>query len=303
MTTKRRRPTAWSPAPHGGPQRRLQWRESDYGGGLGRHIDHDPRSRLYRAGRLDLGAEPLHSIRHDRHVPILDQGDTSSCTGHADVGAVATDPLSGAAPASFRGDEQDALDVYSDAEKIDGGVGLPAQDAGSTGLSVAKASRARGWSGGWLNAFSVLDVYALLLSGPVLLGTYWWTGMDKPSDDGTVQRAGSIRGGHEVVLREFDAEHDRWWFDNSWSPAWGVKGRFCMSTATLTVLLGDDGDALQILPATAAPPVPGKETPNAADRELAAALADWVRGNHRGSNRTAQQAVRAWEDALGLATP
>ena len=52
----------------------------------------------------------------------------------------------------------------------------------------------------------------------------------------------TIRGGHEIVADEIDADNELVWFWNSWGTTYGLGGRFCMAFATWGQLLKNQGD-------------------------------------------------------------
>jgi len=110
---------------------------------LGRHVRHDSRSLAYPYRRAS-GA-PLVSVLHAR-TPPSGPGAHGSCTGQAEAGALAADPLfrdagpGGEAPP----DEPMALALYSAAERIDGGAGLPSEDDGSSACRPARPRAAPG---------------------------------------------------------------------------------------------------------------------------------------------------------------
>jgi hypothetical protein len=149
------------------------------------------------------------SVEWERHIPILDQGNLGSCTGNALVGALGTGPLWEALmrllPKVPTLDEAMAVRIYSEAEKIDGGVGYPPEDEGSYGLSVAKAAKTDGFVSGFLHATSVDAAHTAIQAGPFLFGTKWFSGMDDPTSEGIVKPTGYVRGGHEIVSRQYDA--------------------------------------------------------------------------------------------------
>src|SRR5438045_3783386 len=93
---------------------------------LGRHLNHDPRSLRYL-----LPESSAQSVEWERHGPILDQGNLRSCTGDALVAAAETGPVYDALESLLSEnahlvlDEDLAISIYSDAERIDGGAGLP----------------------------------------------------------------------------------------------------------------------------------------------------------------------------------
>jgi hypothetical protein len=221
---------------------------------LGRHVNHDPRSRSF--AYLSSG-RTLQSVRHTRHAPVFDQGNLGSCTGNAMVGALACDPLYAGLPAGTTLDEKLAVHVYSVATGLDNYPGTyPPDDTGSDGLSVAKAAQQAGYISGYRHAFSVDDALDALQDGPVITGIDWYAGFDNPAADGLVAISGAIRGGHEVVVDEYDASTGRIGITNSWGTGWGVQGRFFMTAATWDKLLGHDGDATILVPANKPAPTP-----------------------------------------------
>src|ERR1035437_8621192 len=103
---------------------------------LGRKIDHDTRSLSYGFNSEGL---QIISVVHNRLISILNQLSLSSCTGNAGIGSINTSPFIQVVNPHYSPDETGAVKLYSDAEIIDGGVGYPPEDRGSSGLSVAKA--------------------------------------------------------------------------------------------------------------------------------------------------------------------
>ena len=85
---------------------------------------------------------------------------------------------------------------------------------------------------------------------PVIFRITWWSSFDKPSSTGyvSIKRGAYVRGGHEVVAVGIDVSAKRVWFYNSWGASWGLKGRFCLSWATLTRLLSEQGDCTVPIP-------------------------------------------------------
>ncbi len=207
---------------------------------LGRHVEHDPRSLNYpyEAPRKVT----LRTIAHARVGTLFDQGMLGSCTGNAIAGACNTRPLfdSDVHPVLV---EHDAVAAYTLATEMDGFPGTyPPDDTGSSGLAACKAAKYLGWITAYHWAFDVPQALQALMVGPVITGVNWYEGFDHPAADGLVKISGQVRGGHEFVVRGYDANRKRVWADNSWGTSWGLKGRFCFTLTAWRRLLAESGD-------------------------------------------------------------
>lgn len=259
---------------------------------LGRHVNHDPRSL-----RFALPAGKPATVRWQRVLPVLDQGNLGSCTGNALVGALGTGPLYDGLTSDERASlgEQLAVALYSDATGLDGFDGsYPPTDTGSDGLSVAKAAQKRGLTPGYTHATSLDACYTAIAAGPFITGVAWWSGMDSPTSEGVVHATGRIRGGHEFEVVGYDATTGLWEAVNSWGDSWGRGGHFYIPDEDYARLLADQGDATSILPLTSAPPVPTPPAPPVSPPHdpptaLLAHLAAWSQRPH------------AWHDSTQLA--
>jgi hypothetical protein len=237
---------------------------------LGRHVRHDPRSLSYLVPAADPAT--LTSVHHDRHVPVLDQGSTGSCTGNAAEGAVGTgalyDALAGNAgqPTSDADhDEEQAVALYSAATALDDYPGTyPPDDTGSDGLSVAKAAKNAGLISGYRHATSLNAALTALATQAVITGVNWYDSFDDPDSDGLVAipSGAQVRGGHEFVVDELDVERRLVGFTNSWGTGWGVDGRAYMSWDTWSRLLGEEGDVTVFVPVTEPAPTPAPPKPS-----------------------------------------
>jgi hypothetical protein len=215
-------------------------REREGAGRLGRHVEHDPRSRAFSAGTA-----AIKSVRFQRHGDAFDQGNLGSCTGNAMAGVLMTDPL------WVRGrklTETDAVALYKAATGLDGLPGkYPPDDTGSSGLGVMKAAVKAKYIAGYAHTFSLDQLLGSLVLSPGILGINWYDSFDAPRPDGECRLTSSakVRGGHEVQLFGIDAARKRVWCYNSWGPTWGGRrdGSFYLSWATLGRLLGEQGDA------------------------------------------------------------
>ncbi|WP_141726028.1 C1 family peptidase, partial [Actinacidiphila rubida] len=233
---------------------------SESGGGrLGRHVQHDPRSRAYAVSE-DLLPSTYTSAVHRVRIPVLDQGDLGSCTGNAAEAFAGTDPLYDAISTQVTArptgdpvaDEKQAVALYSAATRLDDVRGnYPPTDTGSTGVAVAKAAQKAGLISGYQHAFSLDTALKALAVSPLIIGVNWYEGFDQPDANGHVKISGSVRGGHEFLLYGIDATNGVVLARNSWSTSWGVQGTFSFSFDDLGQLLSEDGDATLFVPVSA----------------------------------------------------
>lgn len=284
---------------------------------LGRHIRHDDRSHAYAYPTAGL---TLTSAKHERRIPVLDQGQLGSCTGNAGIGALGTDPLYASLRESvgaqvgavvttgvYSLDEAGAVALYSAATKLDDAPGsYPPDDTGSDGLSVAKALRNAGEISGYQHTFTLTDALLALGRTPVITGVSWYEDMFNPDSDGRLRIGGGLAGGHEFVVDEIDAEHELVWMTNSWGTSWGIGGRAYLTFDDWGRLLADQGDVTVFTPLTAPAPTPSP-TPTPAppadpDRALAAIAHPWVLEHHTavGGNNHMASALKSWLAAKGL---
>lgn len=203
---------------------------------LGRHVRHDPRSRNFEAGR----ATQIVNVAHQATGLPLDQGKIGSCTANALCGALNSAPdFGGGTPLN----EQDAIGIYELETQMEGQP-YPPNDPGGSGLMVCKAALQRGLISSYRHAFGVQHALEALVLRPVITGIVWYSSFDTPNADGLVGIApgATIRGGHEIVADQIDADNQLVWFWNSWGTSYGIGGRFCMSFTTWEQLLENQGD-------------------------------------------------------------
>jgi hypothetical protein len=266
---------------------------------LGRHVHHDSLSRGYA---FRASTRKLASVRHPRRVPVFDQLRLGSCVPNGGVGCLGTDPFYDALRSRVTWTEAACLDFYRKVTRADPWPGQwEPTDTGSDGLSMAKVFTADTLISGYLHAFTFADALAALADRPLITGVNWYDSMFDPTAEGEVRvtAGASVAGGHEFVVDELDMERQRVWATNSWGTSWGVSGRFWLSFATWTRLLGEDGDVTVFVPVTDPPPAP-PPSPADPDRTLAAAVRGWASARHVGGNAAAAKAVRAWIAAKAL---
>jgi hypothetical protein len=203
---------------------------------LGRHVVHDPRSLNFLAPR----APAIASVTHDATGLPLNQGQIGSCTANALCGALDSAPnFTGGTPLN----ETNAISVYEVETKLEGKP-YPPNDPGGTGLMVCKAAQQMGLISSYQHALGIQHALEALVLRPVITGISWYTSFDTPSSAGLIAIApgATVRGGHEIVADQIDADNQLVWFWNSWGTTWGVGGRFCMSYDTWDTLLQQQGD-------------------------------------------------------------
>lgn len=216
---------------------------------LGRHVEHDERSRGFGSVRY---AGPLESVAWERHGKILDQEDVGMCTGAALIGLLMTEPNHSRLKELGRRlsyDEWDALDVYKHASYIDTIPGsYPKDDTGSTGVAAAKAGKMLGLVDEYRHAFGRRELLEALQRGPVMIGIDWYDSFDTPQGDDArlvIRHDAEVRGGHEVVIDAVDLDGFLFGGRNSWGPRYGLAGGFTIDFETMRRLLEDGGDVIQ----------------------------------------------------------
>lgn len=223
---------------------------------LGRRFaGHDPRN-------LDYLARPLLAARRapagDVYWPMptkpisypLDQGDSPECTGYGSAHEFALGPVEipgmDAAAAHAR---------YLRNQAEDRAMGNNFPGGGATVLATMKAAQKDQLVSGYVWCKGVDDVRAAVrTTGPVCLGTEWFTDMFTPTSQGLLRVSGQSEGGHFYVVAAHVQAHPvfgpGFWMVNSWG-RWGVAvAQLGLSTgcafvreADLARLLAQDGEA------------------------------------------------------------
>lgn len=204
---------------------------------LGRLKEHDPRSRGFQAEASPV----LRTITHAKFGPVLDQGQTGSCTGHAAAHALETRPMY---QRKFY-THDDAMRFYSLGTQNDEWVGneYPPVDDGSSALGVCKGLKIIGEISGYTHSFSLAQTLGALVLSPVMIGINFYEDMFRLNSGGFMVPGGAIAGGHEMCLVGINTTGNYVTGINSWGPGWGLKGRFKMAFSDLGRLLSEDGDS------------------------------------------------------------
>jgi hypothetical protein len=260
---------------------------------LGRHVEHDDRSRQYAFQVPEhLVSGQLQPVRHQRFVPVLDQGNLGSCCGNAAEGVAGTGSVFQAIPPTVAGrpsptdavgDEAQAVALYAAATLLDNVPGsYPPDDTGSTGVAAAKAAVKAGLIAGYQHTFSLADALAALQLVPLMFGINWYDSFDQVGPDGlvTITPGAQVRGGHEIVADELDVTRRVVGFTNSWSASWGLGGRFYIGWGDVEQLLGEQGDVTVPVPLSQQPPQPAPTPapgPDQVDAAMWSAAQTWAK--------------------------
>lgn len=210
---------------------------------LGRHVLHDPASRLFDAAAI-VKPRPLITTIHACYQPPWNQGAIGDCTMNAAAGCLITSPNVGR---TFSETEIQAL--YRVETRIDD-TQIPGHwepdDTGSTGLWSMKALKQAGLIRSYHHCFRLATVLHRLLDGPVSTGITWYESMFNTDPGHTIEVdfTSQVAGGHQVCLVGLDVEREAVRVRNSWGTGWGDGGYAWLRFADYDRLLADHGDAV-----------------------------------------------------------
>jgi hypothetical protein len=224
---------------------------------LGRHMELDSESLPFA---VQATRQPIKPVDWPAPLPILNQGQTGSCTGNAgtrhlaalygaaDLGKISLDgrALNGTDAGT---DEQFALALYHEATVKDGFPGIyPPNDTGSSGLAVCKALKAAKQITAYHWATSLRAWATLMQTSGTIIGMPWYESFFSPDAQGFIDsgnwEASGVAGGHEIYVVAIEAWDDNdpskvvFRLDNSWNTSWGDHGSFRMRGSTYVRLKG-----------------------------------------------------------------
>jgi hypothetical protein len=207
--------------------------------GLGRLPAPDSRDhRFLMATVVEPDDVPIVTKYWSMFDKVLDQGDYPHCVAYAWTHFRISAPVTSQAEAYTFGQ---LLALYQEAQRIDEWPG-EAYD-GTSVRAGAKVLQDRGVIGAYRWALNAAEARAFLLSrGPVVFGTNWYAGMDRPGVDGFVRLSGPIVGGHAYLVSGYSVARDAFRITNSWGPSWGQQGRAWLSFTDADALIRDDGE-------------------------------------------------------------
>lgn len=207
---------------------------------LGRVVEPDPRDSLFPIGTLFPAKMPRRTRIHWTIGPVLDQGQTNSCVGHAAKAWVMATPRP-----SDVGRPPSAMDVYNLARQLDDDPTNDNMDAGTSIRGGMQALQQLGRAKSYVWASSVDEMaHWLLTRGGLVIGIPWFRQMFYPDAKGQIHVSGSFVGGHALFLYGVDTSIETFYGVNSWGSSWGVSGKFLLSFEDMYRLLRDDGEAV-----------------------------------------------------------
>lgn len=201
---------------------------------FGRLVQFDPRSRDYPIRELIAAVKP-RSYTWSCGI-VLDQGNTSACTGFSVAHEAAARPVVVLGIANKSG-----LDLYHRARELDE---WPGEDyEGSSVLGAIKAGQERGWYKEYRWAFGEPDLaLAIGYKGPAVIGVNWYEGMSETDNKGILQVSGKVLGGHAILCNGYNVKTGLYRLHNSWGP-WGINGEAFITTKDMARLLSESGEA------------------------------------------------------------
>lgn len=213
--------------------------------GRRRSVDLRDHSHLMRAA-----ASMPTGFKHWYTPEPLDQGNTPHCVAYAWTMLLMAGPTKNRARKRAElFDPTYTRDLYRRAQENDE---WPGEEYDGTSVRAgAKCVQGDGYITGYAWGYDVATVAAHVLgSGPVVAGTYWFSGMWAPDAKGYVQAAGTIEGGHAYLVtgcntKKANPDKSKGAFRilNSWGKDWGESGEAWISFADFSKLLREDGEA------------------------------------------------------------
>jgi hypothetical protein len=226
---------------------------SDRRKGLGRIDAPDERDREYPMQAILPAGRPARRYRYWHHRAWRgDQGERPWCVAYAWLHWIAHGPDTSrtlgrrqAGPMPYVQPEA----LYCRAQQLDpwpGDCTSPRgqQYAGTSVRAGAQALQELGFIGSYHWAWDIDTVTrALLTTGPVVVGTSWYSGMSEAAG-GMLRPIGQREGGHAYILDGISLDREVVRITNSWGTGWARNGSAWIALRDLEALLQDRGEAV-----------------------------------------------------------
>ena len=201
----------------------------------------DGRDTFYPLEKI-MGVERENAISKNwLPGPVLNQGPTSSCVGHACFQLQVSEPVVLLPP------RLGPFDIYGEARKIDEWQDNDDVDGGTSVRAGLNVLRNHGIIDSYYWAQDAEQCLEFILKfGPLVFGTSWTTGMFDPDPNGYVVPIGSLAGGHAYFGYRADLAKREIIFRNSWDVTYGQGGDFRMRLEDVQDLMEDGGCAAAV---------------------------------------------------------
>jgi hypothetical protein len=168
-----------------------------------------------------------------------DQGNTSMCTGYAMAHWLENSPITHKSPPPVLKPDY----IYHEAQKIDE---WPGEDYEGTSVrACAKVLQREGYISSYKWAFDLqTTIDAVLMKGPVVIGSTWYENMFSPDASGVIHVGGSVAGGHAYLINGVNTKTKYFRIKQSWGRSWGNKGHAYISFYDLETLILDAGEVM-----------------------------------------------------------
>lgn len=207
----------------------------------------DPRDANHLLRSINPQAAAAASnipYRYHYHDSILDQGDSSACTGAAARQWLNMGPIRNTSGPDF-------MTLYRENQKVDEWPGAEPSYYGSSVRASFKVLKSLGFVSRYAWAFDLETVVNhVLTEGPVVLGTDWHSDLMRADKQGFVHVGGRVVGGHAYVLGGVnrtrkcpDGSVGAGRIVNSWGRGWADRGLAWISFKDLDALIKADGEA------------------------------------------------------------
>lgn len=221
--------------------------ESEFNEKLGRLVSIDFRDRNHPMSatlpRTSSDVVPVY--KYWKAGAILDQGTTSQCVAYAGEQFLVSGPITN----KFY---KTPTELYNECQLVDEWDGENYN--GTSVRALFKVLQSKGYIKEYSWAFNINEVVQhLLLKGPVILGTDWYTSMFNPDPEtgfiGVFASSG-LAGGHAYMVSGCntnklcpDGSRGAIRITNSWGMDWGIDGRAWLSFKDADRLIQNWGEA------------------------------------------------------------
>jgi len=170
-----------------------------------------------------------------------DQGHTPHCVAYSWTHWLSAGPITQRKSREDGGAPFDTTYLYNESQKVDV---WPGENYDGTSVRAgAKILKREGYISSYSWAWDLqTTIQALLISGPVVVGTWWTYDMFFPNKNGKITSSGEKMGGHAYLLDGVNINKKLFRIKNSWGRDWGKKGFAYISFDDMEKLILDQGE-------------------------------------------------------------